>query len=92
MLTIGNQLRAARSLIGIEQSELAELTGLNVNTIRSMEQSGAGAIAGRFENVQKVQRALEAKGIEFLNHGQPGVRLVKQTANEHDQSAENGIG
>jgi len=77
MLTIGNQLRAARSLIGMEQSDLAELAGLNVNTIRSMEQSGVKGIAGRFENVQKVQRALEAEGIEFLNHGQPGVRLTK---------------
>lgn len=76
MLTIGNQLRAARSLVGMDQVELAQLAGVNINTIRNMEGSGAAPIAGRAQNVQAVQRALEARGVEFLNHGQPGVRLV----------------
>ncbi|WP_366512630.1 hypothetical protein [Mesorhizobium sp.] len=40
-----------------------------------MEAAGAATIAGRAQNVQSVQRALEAAGIEFLNHGNPGVRL-----------------
>jgi transcriptional regulator with XRE-family HTH domain len=75
MLTTGYQLKAARALIGMEQTALAELAGLNVNSIRNMEASGSEAIAGRAENVQRVQRALEAAGVEFLNHGQPGVRL-----------------
>ena len=78
MLTTGNQLKAARALAGIEQKELSELAGVNVNTIRNMEASGAGPVAGRSQNVQAVQRALETKGIEFLNHGQPGVRLRNQ--------------
>jgi len=76
MLTTGNQLKAARALIGIEQKDLAERASVNVNTIRNMEASGAGAIAGRAQNVQAVQRTLEAMGLEFLNHGNPGVRLV----------------
>jgi hypothetical protein len=33
------------------------------------------SIAGRAQNVQAVQRALEERGVEFLNHGNPGVRL-----------------
>ena len=33
------------------------------------------AIAGRAQNVQAVQRVLEKSGVEFLNHGNPGVRL-----------------
>ncbi len=77
MLTTGNQLKAARALAGLEQRDVAEKAGLNVNTIRNMEASGGGMIAGRAANVQAVQRILEAAGIEFLNHGQPGVRLVK---------------
>lgn len=76
MLTTGNQLKAARALAGLEQKDVAEKAGVNVNTIRNMEAAGAGQIAGRALNVQNVQRVLEQEGIEFLNHGQPGVRLV----------------
>ncbi|ATB03640.1 XRE family transcriptional regulator [Sinorhizobium meliloti] len=76
MLTTGNQLKAARALAGLEQKDVAEKAGVNVNTIRNMEAAGAGQIAGRALNVQNVQRVLEEEGIEFLNHGQPGVRLV----------------
>ncbi|MCA1403673.1 helix-turn-helix domain-containing protein [Ensifer sp. IC3342] len=77
MLTTGNQLKAARALAGLEQKDVAEKAGVNVNTIRNMEAAGAGQIAGRAQNVQNVQRVLEQEGIEFLNHGQPGVRLRK---------------
>ncbi|WP_457660274.1 helix-turn-helix transcriptional regulator [Sinorhizobium medicae] len=77
MLTTGNQLKAARALAGLEQKDVAEKAGVNVNTIRNMEAAGAGQIAGRAQNVQNVQRVLEQEGIVFLNHGQPGVRLVK---------------
>lgn len=77
MLTTGNQLKAARALAGIEQAKLAEMTGLNVNTIRNMEASGPEQIAGRAQNVTTIVRALDSLGIEFLNHGQPGVRLRK---------------
>ncbi|WP_042776652.1 helix-turn-helix domain-containing protein [Sinorhizobium fredii] len=80
MLTTGNQLKAARALAGLEQKDVAEKAGLNVNTVRNMEATGAGQIAGRAQNVQNVQRVLEMEGIEFLNHGQPGVRLVKSKA------------
>ena len=78
MLTIGNQLKAARSLIGLDQSDVARMAEVNVNTIRSMEASGAGPIAGRSQTVQHVQRVLESAGIEFLNHGQPGVRIMSK--------------
>ena len=75
MLTTGYQLAAARALIGLDQIELAARVGVSANTIRNMEASKANAIAGRSQNVQAVQAALEAAGVEFLNHGQPGVRL-----------------
>lgn len=77
MLTTGNQLKAARALIGLEQKDVAERAAVNVNTIRNMEAAGPAQIAGRVQNVQMVQRVLEKAGIEFLNHGQPGVRLRK---------------
>ncbi|MCB4770477.1 helix-turn-helix transcriptional regulator [Ancylobacter sp. Lp-2] len=81
MLTTGNQLKAARALAGLDQSALADMARLNVNTIRNMESSGNGPIAGRASNVQAIQRALEAAGVEFLNHGRPGVRLAKPSTN-----------
>lgn len=75
MLATGFQLAAARALIGMDQVTLAAACGLSANTIRNMEASKSDPIAGRAQNVQAVQKALESAGIEFLNHGQPGVRL-----------------
>ncbi len=76
MLTTGFQLAAARALIGMDQTDLAAKAGLSVTTIRNMEKAGAGPVAGRSANVQAVQRALQDAGVEFLNHGKPGVRLT----------------
>jgi transcriptional regulator with XRE-family HTH domain len=79
VLTTGNQLRAGRALIGMEQAELASRAKLNVNTIQNMERAGAGPIAGRAANVHSVQAVLEAAGVEFLNGNRPGVRLMKES-------------
>jgi transcriptional regulator with XRE-family HTH domain len=75
LLTTGNQLKAARALIGMNQGDLAKRAQLNINTIQNMEGAGAGPIAGRAANVQAVQVTLEEAGIEFLNSDRPGVRL-----------------
>lgn len=74
-LSTGNQLRAARALAGVEQKWLADKSGVSINTIRNMEARGAAPITSGVLTVRKVQGALEEAGIEFLNHGQPGVRL-----------------
>ncbi|MGO8469931.1 hypothetical protein AB9F45_36105, partial [Rhizobium leguminosarum] len=58
-------MKAARSLAGVEQIELADASKVHVNTIRAMEASGANGISVRAQNVQAVQRALEGRGIEF---------------------------
>ena len=75
MLSTGNQLRAARSLVAMDQVTLAERSGVSANTIRSMEGKGAGGLTSGLDTVRAVQSALEAAGVEFLNHGRPGVRL-----------------
>ena len=75
MLVTGNQLKAARALAGVDQQEVADAAGVNVNTIRNMEARGANPITSSAVTVRNVQIALEAIGIEFLNHAQPGVRL-----------------
>jgi transcriptional regulator with XRE-family HTH domain len=74
-LATGNQLKAARALAGVNQQEVADTAGVNVNTIRNMEARGARPISSSAVTVHNVQLALEALGIEFLNHAGPGVRL-----------------
>ena len=74
-LVTGNQLKAARALAGVDQQQVADSAGVNVNTIRNMEAWGAAPITSSAVTVRNVQLALEALGIEFLNHSQPGVRL-----------------
>jgi hypothetical protein len=65
-------------LLNVDQGAVADLSGVHVNTIRAMEASREQPIAGRAANVQRVQKALESLGVDFLNHGQPGVRLRAQ--------------
>jgi transcriptional regulator with XRE-family HTH domain len=74
-LVTGNQLKAARALAGVDQQHVADAAGVNVNTIRNMEARGAELITSGAVTVRSVQLALEALGIEFLNHTRPGVRL-----------------
>lgn len=76
----GNQMKAARALIGMTQEKLAEATGLSVQTVKGMEIRGTGR--STMENVQKVRKALEAAGVVFIpeNGGGAGVRLAKPKA------------
>jgi transcriptional regulator with XRE-family HTH domain len=71
----GNQLRAARALLGLDQEALAEKVGVSDNTIRNMEAHGSEPVGGFVSTRYKVRGALEGMGIEFLNDGSPGVRL-----------------
>jgi transcriptional regulator with XRE-family HTH domain len=64
-----SQLRAARALLGIDQRQLAELSGLSVPTIQRMEASGSGAIRGNVDYLMKLVAALDAAGIELIGEG-----------------------
>jgi DNA-binding XRE family transcriptional regulator len=75
MLTTGNQLRAARGLVAMDQITLAQRAGVSANTIRAMEARGAETLTSGLDTVRSVQSALEAAGVEFLDHGRPGVQL-----------------
>ena len=74
MLVITHQIKAARSLIGWEQHQLAEKAGVAISTIRRLE-GLKGPIAAHFETVEKISRAFERAGIEFMGNPNPGVRL-----------------
>ncbi|TPI46212.1 helix-turn-helix transcriptional regulator [Mesorhizobium sp. B2-9-1] len=76
------QLRAARSLLGIDQRRLAELSGLSVPTIQRMEASGS-IIRGNVDSLMKLIAALEIAGIELIGEGavsQGGGRGVRLKA------------
>ena len=74
------QMRAARSLAGVDQRELAEKSGLSLPTIQRMEASD-GVIRGNVDSLMKLIAALESFGIVLIGEGSPspsggrGVRL-----------------
>lgn len=75
MLT-GEQLRAARAMLKLEQGELAELSSVSVETIKRLERMD-GPISANSMTLDGLQKALEREGAVFLpeNGGLPGVRL-----------------
>ena len=58
------------------QEDLAKASGVALSTVRRME-SSIGRLRSTTENAWKVQQALEAAGVIFIdeNGGGPGVRL-----------------
>ncbi|MBS3648405.1 helix-turn-helix domain-containing protein [Pseudaminobacter sp. 19-2017] len=79
MMTSG-QLKAARALLGIDQSQLAEMAGVSLATIQRMEAS-EGTVRGVVDTLTKVVDALSAAGVELIGERQKsddggrGVRL-----------------
>ncbi len=77
MLT-SQQIRAARGLLRWSARELAERAGVHITTVQRMERSDS-TIRSMATTVAKVERALEAEGVDFLaDNGGPGVRLKKR--------------
>ena len=66
----------ARAAVGWGVRELAKKAGVTANTVTRIE-NGADA---KQSTMDKLQHALEAAGIEFIdeNGGGPGVRLRKR--------------
>jgi transcriptional regulator with XRE-family HTH domain len=73
------QLKAARSLIGWSQEELAAAASISLPTIKRLE-AVEGPLGGWKTTVEKIRVALERAGIEFIdeNGGGAGVRLRKR--------------
>jgi predicted transcriptional regulator len=70
------QIRAARGLLNINQSVLSQWASINVATLKRIESSPE--IRGTANTIRKIQRALEAAGVEFIPEDAgkgPGVRL-----------------
>ncbi|CAA2109004.1 hypothetical protein MBUL_04497 (plasmid) [Methylobacterium bullatum] len=78
MIVTGEQLRGARAMCRIEQSELAERAGVSVDTIKRLERT-AGPISANIKTINAVVKTLEAAGVVFIdeNGSGAGVRLRK---------------
>ncbi|HEY6258177.1 MAG TPA: helix-turn-helix transcriptional regulator [Xanthobacteraceae bacterium] len=86
------QLRAARALMGIDQRQLADLSGLSVPTIQRMEAS-EGVIRGNVDSLMKLIAALEKSGVELISDGgvsQGGGRGVRLKASAKGTEARSG--
>lgn len=74
------QMRAARALLGIDQRQLAELSGVSLPTIQRMEAS-EGTVRGVVDTLTKVVEAFDRAGVELIGdhavsrEGGRGVRL-----------------
>lgn len=79
------QMRAARALLGIDQRQLAEMSGVSLPTIQRMEAS-EGNVRGVVDTLTKVVEAFDRAGIVLIGEGVPshgggrGVRLKEARA------------
>jgi transcriptional regulator with XRE-family HTH domain len=88
MLT-AEQLRAARALLGIKQSDLAEKSEVSLRTIARLE-LGEGPLGGYAATIDALQKTLEAAGVIFQDPDAtagPGVRLALNAGKARKRSA-----
>lgn len=83
MLT-GEQIRAARSLLGWDQKDLVRASGVSEQTIIRLE-GMTGEVSARVTTVRAIKSTFEEAGVVFIpeNGGGPGVRLrepIRKTA------------
>jgi len=73
----GEQIRAARGLLGWSQADLSEKAGVGLTTIRRFE-GRSGPVSGTVDTVVRIKDALQSGGVIFLDQdaaGGIGVRL-----------------
>jgi len=70
-------LKAARVWLRLEQEQLARAAGLTRETVSNFE---GGRTAPHESTRQKIQEALEARGIVFTNGDKPGFYFDKAKA------------
>ena len=87
MLVMVRQIRAARSLLGWEQNDLAIQSGVAVSTVRRLEGLKDAPIAANFETIEKIRLAFERAGVEFLGNPCPGVRLKTPRRSDTEQNS-----
>jgi len=83
-MIVGAQMRAARALLGLDQRDLARLSGLSLPTIQRME-SSPGSVRAVVDSLERVLEAFTMSGVELIADGAPsaglgfGVRLIQRS-------------
>lgn len=72
MITV-EQIRAARALLNLKQSELAKAAGISLASLNNIERH---VTHPRIDTLKKIQNSLEDSGIEFLP--QDGIRRLEE--------------
>jgi transcriptional regulator with XRE-family HTH domain len=75
---VASQIKAARAMLGMDQQELSKIANIGISTLKRIEL--AAEVTGTARSLLKIQKALEAAGIEFLPEEAgrgPGVRLTQ---------------
>jgi transcriptional regulator with XRE-family HTH domain len=81
----GPQLKAARALLGMDQRQLAELSGLSLPTIQRME-SHESTVRCNVDSLMRVIESLQTAGVELISENVEstgkgrGVRLIDSGA------------
>ena len=86
MLVTARQIRAARSMLGWEQNDLATQSGVGISTIRRLEKLKDAPLGANFSTIERIKSAFERAGIEFLGNPGPGVRLAPAKLPTHDEA------
>lgn len=86
MQVTGEQIRAARALLRWEQTTLADHAKTPLATVQRVEDEPGPAVGDRL-TINAIRGALEAAGVEFLNDGQPGVRMKSAPPAVSDEAA-----
>ena len=73
----GRHIAAARTLAGLKQTELAELAGLHVNSLKRLE--AMKGIFGSEHAANAIGEALKAKGIISETWPIPSIRIEAGT-------------
>jgi hypothetical protein len=71
------QIRAARALLRWSAAHLGRVAGVATSTVARCE-AGSGIPPVGVPTLQKIQRALEGAGVEFIAGNGPGVRLRRR--------------
>jgi transcriptional regulator with XRE-family HTH domain len=85
------QIRAARALLDLSQTELSKLASLSVATVKRLE--GATKIRGAAETLWKIESTLKELGVEFIPADEqkgPGVRLRRSVGDKPKASRRGG--
>jgi transcriptional regulator with XRE-family HTH domain len=79
-MLLGQQIRAARALLGWSQAQLAKKAEVSDMTIKRFE-SQQQELFGTVQSSVRIQQALEAGGVVFIDQDDklgPGVRLANR--------------